>query len=190
MAKRKTQKTAYKRVPRKKQVKIDWQKILAKQTKAVLMDELIDLIKDDRRLERRLMQRFQITVPQEMLIQETRRAIADATDYDERESGYNFDYDYGAYDTVQKNFAALIKAGSLDTAMELALELMTSGSEQVESSDEGLMTNDIEECLRVVIKGLKKADLPKETIPIWARQMLDADRVQFICDEELGVLAK
>ena len=137
-----------------------------------------------------LMQRFQIAVPSEMLIRDTRQAIADATDYDEREMNYNFDYDYAAYNTIQKNFEKLIKAGSLDCVMELALELMNSGSEQVEMSDEGLMTDDIEECLRVVIKGLKSADLSLDTVTTWAEQMLHTDRVGFICDEELGALAK
>ena len=45
--------------------------------------------------------------------------------------------------------------------MELALSLMKSGSEQVEMSDEGLMTADIEDCLRVVIKAVKSSkDIP------------------------------
>ena len=46
--------------------------------------------------------------------------------------------------------------------MELSLELMKQGSYQVEMSDEGLMTDDIEECLRVVVQALKKCDLPPE----------------------------
>ena len=44
--------------------------------------------------------------------------------------------------------------------MELSLELMKQGSCQVEMSDEGLMTYDIEECLQVVVAALKKCDLP------------------------------
>ena len=190
MAKRKTAKKTLKRVPRIKQPKVDWHTILSKQTKAVLIEELMAIIDNDRSLARRLMQRFQIAVPSEMLIRDTRQAIADATDYDEREMNYNFDYDYAAYNTIQKNFEKLIKAGSLDCVMELALELMNSGSEQVEMSDEGLMTDDIEECLRVVIKGLKSADLSLDTVTTWAEQMLHTDRVGFICDEELGALAK
>ena len=60
----------------------------------------------------------------------------------------------------------------------------------MEMSDEGLMFDDVEECVHVVIKGLKKADLPKETIQTWAKQMQRADRIDCICDKELGVLAK
>ncbi len=190
MAKRKTKKKTLKRVPRKKQVKIDWQSILAKQTKAVLIDELIGLIKADRRLERSLMQRFQIAVPPAMLIQETRQAISDATDYEEFETGTNFDYDYGAYQTVQNNFKKLIKEGQIELVMELALELTKSGSAQMEMSDEGLMYDDIEACVHVVIKALKSADLTTESIQIWAQQMQHADRIDCICDTELTALAK
>ena len=155
MAKRTVPKKKLWRKPRALQPKIDWRKVLSKQTKAALIDELVELIENDRRIARRLAERFQIGLPSETLIQETRQAIADATDYDHRQVNYNFDYDYEAYETVQKNLEKLIKAGRLDSAMELALELMKSGSEQVEMSDEGLMTDDIEDCLRVVIKALK-----------------------------------
>jgi predicted component of type VI protein secretion system len=103
--------------------------------------------------------------------------------------GYNFDYDYEAYQTVRENLEKLIKASLLKSTMDLALELMKSGSEQVEMSDEGLMTDEIEDCLRVVIKALKSADLPAETQRAWAKNMQRADRVDFICDEELQALA-
>ena len=189
MPKRKTPKKKLKRVPRAKQFKIDWPKVLSKQTKAVLIDELVELIEDDRRLARRLALRFQVESPPEALVQETRLAIAEATDYDEREINYNFDYDYVAYQTVEKNLKKLVRAGDHESVMDLALVLMKSGSEQVEMSDEGLMTDDIEDCLRVVIKAMKASDLPAETIRTWAKNMRRADRVAFICDEELGALA-
>jgi hypothetical protein len=65
----------------------------------------------------------------------TRRAIADATAFDEREINYNFDYDHEAYDEVRHNLRSLIKLGQLRPAMELSLELMDKGSYQVEMSD-------------------------------------------------------
>ena len=54
----------------------------------------------------------------------TRRAISDATDFDERDSNRNFDYDSDAYDEVQRNLGRLIAAGHLRPAMQLALDLM------------------------------------------------------------------
>ena len=124
--------------------------------------------------QRQLALRFQVESPPEALVQETRQAIAEATEYDERQINYNFDYDYAAYQTVEKNLGKL--------------ELMKSGSEQVEMSDEGLMTDDIEDCLRVVIKELKSSSLPVEAKTAWAKNMQRADRTGCICDEELGAL--
>ena len=97
----------------------------------------------------------------------------DATDFDEREINRNFDYDYDyeAYAEVKQNLGRLIASGRLRPAMPLALELMNRGSYQVEMSDEGMMTEDIEECLSVVITALKKSDLP-------AADVLHRDRVR------------
>ena len=72
--------------------------------------------------------------------------------------------------------------------MELAVELMKEGSYQVEMSDEGMMTADIEECLEVVAKALKKSDLPPDEIVAWCDAVAAADRVGFIYDQELGTL--
>ena len=122
------------------------------------------------------------------MVAATRQAIVDATDFDEREINYNFDYDYQAYDTVKSNFGRLIKLGHLREAMELSLELMSHGSYQVEMSDEGLMTDDIEECLQVVIKALTKCNLPTDEVVAWCAEMTRKDRVGFICDDALQAL--
>ena len=122
------------------------------------------------------------------LVAATRQAIADATDFDEREINSNFDYDYEAYDEVKRNLARLITSGQLRLAMELSLDLMKQGSRQVEMSDEGMMTDDIEECLSVVLKELKKGDLPANDVIAWCSAMLANDRVGFIAREPLQSL--
>ncbi len=117
---------------------------LAKCTKAELIDVLVGLARDDRAVFRRLATRFELqSSPDELLIL-TRQAIVEATAFDERHSNYNFDYDYDAYAEVQRNLHRLIEMGQLQSAMELSLELMASGSRQVEMSDEGLMTEDMD----------------------------------------------
>ncbi len=126
----------------------------------------------------------------EELVESTRLTISDATDFDERQINYNFDYDSEAYDEVKRNFGRLIKLGHLRRAMELSLELMKQGSHQVEMSDEGLMTGEIEECLQVVISSLRKCDLPVGEVIAWCKAMLQSDRVGFICDDELRALQK
>lgn len=134
---------------------------------------------------RQLEARFQVEPPPKELIAATRQAIADATDFDERQINHNFDYDDQAYEAVQRNFGRLIKLGHLRQAMELALELMDRGSYQVEMSDEGLMTGDLEACFQVVVDALKHANLPAEDVIAWCRAMRKKDRIGFICGEEL-----
>ena len=55
-------------------------------------------------------------------------------------------------------------------------------------SDEGLMTEDIEESLAVVTQALKQGDLPPGEVIAWCEAMAKRDRVGFIFDRELGAL--
>ena len=118
----------------------------------------------------------------------TRQAIADATDFDERDANRNFSYDYEAYAEVRRNLTRLIDLGELQLAMQLSVELMKQGSYQVEMSDEGLMTDDIQECLMPVIRALKTCDLPSREVLAWCEAMQKSDRVGFICEEQRQVL--
>jgi hypothetical protein len=65
---------------------------------------------------------------------------------------------------------------------------MRQGSYQVEMSDEGLMTDDIEGCLSVVIGNLKSCDLPAAEVIVWCSAMLENDRVKFIARKSLEAL--
>jgi hypothetical protein len=159
-----------------------------KRSKAELVDVLLELAQADRAILRQLTARFDVAAAPDELIAATRQAVADATDFDARDSNRNFDYDYEAYSEVKRNLARLIDSGELHPAMELALELMKRGSYQVESSDEGMMTEDIEECLSVVITALKKSDLPAADVLTWCSAMIDNDRVGFIAEKQLQSL--
>jgi hypothetical protein len=163
-------------------------KALAKRTKKELIEVLVELARDDRNVLRQLESRFELEAPPQELAAATRQAIADATDFDERDINRNFSYDYAAYEAVKRNLSRLVGLGQLRLAMELSLELMDQGSYQVEMSDEGLMTDDIEECLKVVIQALRKCDLPASELLAWCRGMLKKDRVGFICEEQLKAL--
>jgi hypothetical protein len=161
---------------------------LAKCAKNRLIDLLVELAGEDRGVLRRLAARIDLeATPQELTVA-TRQAIADATDFDERDVNRNYHYDYDAYGEVQRNLSRLIDLGQLRLAMELSLELMDQGSHQVEMSDEGLMTENIEGCLKVVIQALKKCDLPPDELLAWCQAMLKNDRVGCICDRELAAL--
>ncbi len=65
---------------------------------------------------------------------------------------------------------------------------MKRGSYQVEMSDEGMMTDEIEECLGVVIAAVEKCSLPKKQVVAWCDRMAAADRVRFLCYRELKAL--
>ena len=148
----------------------------------------MELAHDDRNVLRQLDARFEWEAPPQELVVATSQAIADATDFDERDINRNFRYDYAAYDAVKRNLGRLVGLGQLRLAMELSLELMDRGSYQVEMSDEGLMTDDIEECLKVVIEALQKCDLASSELVAWCRDMLKKDRVGFICEKEVKAL--
>jgi hypothetical protein len=124
------------------------------------VDALIELAEADRSVLRQLTARFGVAATPDELVAATRQAIADATAFDKRDINRNFAYDYEAYLEVKRNLGRLSAGRELRLAMVLALELMKKGSYQVEMSDEGLMTQDIEDCLDVVVKALEKCDLP------------------------------
>jgi hypothetical protein len=161
---------------------------LAQQTKADLINLLLDFARKDRGIHRQLTARFDVAATAEELAAATQLAIADATDFDERDINRNFDYDDEAYGEVKRNLGRLIDAGELPWAMQLALDLMQQASYQVEMSDEGLMTHDIEDCLSVVFKALQRCNLPADTVTAWCSAMLDSDRVKFIAVEQLQSL--
>jgi hypothetical protein len=183
-----------KRRPKKAVPKTDvagrLRKALAKRRKDELIDILVELVGEDRAALRRLAARIELEASPEDLAAATRVAIADATDFDERDINRNFDYDYEAYDEVKRNPGRLIDQGELRSAMELSLELMKQGSYQVEMSDEGLMTRDIEECLAVVLQALKKSMLPPAEVVAWCAAMSKSDHVGCIYESELGALRK
>jgi uncharacterized Zn finger protein len=163
---------------------------LARRKKTELVDLLVELAQADRGILRQLSAQFDVGATPEDLVAATRQAIDDATDFDEREINDNFDYNDEAYREVKRNLDRLIGVGQLRLAMQLSLELMKQGSYQVEMSDEGLMTDDIEDCLSVVIKNLKKSELPAVEVVAWCSAMVANDRVGCIASEPLDSLRK
>jgi uncharacterized Zn finger protein len=161
---------------------------LSGRKKAELVEVLLELAQADRGVRRHLMARLDVAVTADELVAATRQAIADATYFDKRDINRNFAYDYQAYGEVKRNLGRLIAGGELRLAMRLALELMKQGSYQVEMSDEGLMTGDIEDCLSVVFKELKQGNLPADEGIAWCAAMLAQDRVGFIAREPLESL--
>jgi uncharacterized Zn finger protein len=161
---------------------------LTRRKKAELVDVLVELAEADRGILRQLTARFDVATTLEELATATRRAIADATGFDERQINRNFDYDAEAYSEVKRNLTRLIDLGPLQHAIELSLELMKQGSCQVEMSDEGLMAEDIDDCLSVVIAALRTCDLSASEVIAWCSTMLASDRVGFIARKPIEAL--
>ncbi|HKB34956.1 MAG TPA: hypothetical protein VKD72_00790 [Gemmataceae bacterium] len=161
---------------------------LGRRKKAELVEVFLELAEADRGVLRQLTARFDVSAAADELVAATRQAIADATAFDKRDSNRNFAYDDQAYGEVRRNLGRLVGGGELRLALALALELMKHGSYQVEMSDEGLMTEEIEDGLGVVITGLKKCDLPAAAVIAWCTAMLANDRVGFIARESLESL--
>jgi hypothetical protein len=163
---------------------------LTRRKKVELVDVLMELAEADRGFLRQLTARFEVMVAPDDLVAATRQAIADATAFDKRDINRNFAYDHHAYSEVKRNLSRLIGSGQLRQAMPLALELMKRGSYQVEMSDEGMMTEDVEEGVNVVIEALRKSDLPAAEVIAWCSAMLESDRVGFVARELLEALRR
>lgn len=173
---------------RKQTVASPLETALSKRTKSELIHLLIELARDDRTIEREIELRFPVKMSADALIEATRQAIVDATAYDSRQANHNFDYDYAAYETVARNFTQLLDMGELDAVMILALELMRMGSEQVEMSDEGLMSEDLEDCLWVAIEAVANSSLADQEIIEWCDRLETLDAIGCHCDQELQQL--
>jgi hypothetical protein len=115
-----------KRVPRKKhsEPRAELRRALSRRTKAELINVLMELAQANHAVLRRLTARFDVPASPDELVAATRQAIADATDFDERDINHNFAYDYKAYEAVKRNLGRLIASGRLRLAMSLSLELM------------------------------------------------------------------
>ncbi len=162
---------------------------LGKCRKAELIDLLVELAEDDGAVMRHLEAALDLDKPPVEVVASIRDAIADATHFDRRDINRNFDYDHAAYAAVVRYLEKLVEGGQVLAAMPLALELMERGSSQVEVSDEGMMTDEIEDGIRVVIGALQiEGACPPEEVVAWCVAMAGRDRVGFICDAELQEL--
>ncbi|QVL33973.1 hypothetical protein KIH39_08720 [Telmatocola sphagniphila] len=161
---------------------------LTQRKKVELVEFLLVLAEEDLRILRKLTIRFKMTASVERLEAATRQAIVDATAFDKRDMNRNFNYDREAYAEAKRLLELLVAAEQCAVVMQLSLELMKLGSHQVEMSDEGLMTDDIEECLNVVIQALKKSSLSSAEVIAWCSAMLENDCVRFIAEKPLKSL--
>ncbi len=158
---------------------------LKRTKKADLIELTLRVAQEEKACEWTLEKQLDLDKPIDLLVHDIEAAIAIATKVDERQLNHNFDYDWRAYEAINRGLSRLIGKHALEEAKELALKLVDKGSYQMECSDEGMMKEEIESCLRVVISGV--AGLPGGSE--WALEMLYRDRSGFLCEQELRELA-
>lgn len=146
---------------------------LSKCKKADLIDFLVEFSSQHLEVRRELESLLKVEKPVSLEVNDVESAIALATDCDGRRMNCNFDYDDESYEAVEKGLKTLVEHGELEEAKRLSIELMKRGSYQVSCSDEGLMTYEIEDCLKPVIKTVKRAG--GEQAKQWAAEMIGAD---------------
>ena len=173
-------------------------KALARLKKTELIAAMIVLARDDTSMLRTMVDTFDVELPitskraenVKTLVAATRLAILDATAFDERRINYNFNYDHRAYTMVERNFKQMVATGLFAEVMELSVELMRKGSYQIEMSDEGMMQNEIEACLKPVIEAVIELGLTPKSIKTWCDKLRLADSGGFVCERERAKLLK
>ena len=150
-------------------------------------DELIDLLMSldmyDPSVRWSIETELQVLKPVDLVANDLRHAIDIATRVDERRLNDNFHYSWQAYEEVARGFDMLVKQDAMESAKEISIEFMGKASYQVECSDEGMMVDEVEACLKSVIDAVKAGDAG--SAKSWAMMMLAADSAGFICEAEL-----
>jgi len=158
---------------------------LKKMKKADVIELALRIAKEEKASEWMLEREVGLDKSIELLVNDIEIAIKIATQFDELRMNYNPPINWDAYDAVQRGFLQLIQKERIEEAKRLALQLMHRGSYQIECSDEGLMLEEIENCLRPVIVAVAKSLAGGK----WAHEMLLRDRVGFVCRQDLSKLA-
>jgi hypothetical protein len=153
--------------------------------KADLVELTLRIAREEKATEWLLENEVDLDKPIGLLVHDIEVAIDMATRVDELQLNYNFAYDWRAYEAIRRGLSQLIQKNAIEEAKGLALKLMDKGSYQIECSDEGLMQDEIESCLRPVIAAVAESSAGRE----WALEMLQHDRMRFLCEEELTELA-
>ena len=158
---------------------------LKKLKKVDLVEVTLRVAQEGKASEWMLEQEVGLDKPIDLLVHDIEAAIDIATKVDQQRLNYNFEYDWRAYGAIRRGLSQLIQKDRIEEAKLISLELMQKGSFQIECSDEGLMQEEIESCLRPVIAAVAESSDCRE----WALEMLHHDRIGFLCEQELTELA-
>lgn len=158
---------------------------LQKIKKADLVELTLRISQQEKGSEWMLENEIELDKPIDLLVHDVTVAIDAATKVDQLQLNYNFDYDWRAYEAVRRGLSQLIQKNAIEEVKSLALKLMDKGSYQIECSNEGMMQEEIESSLRLVISAVATSPEAKA----WAHEMLLRDRMGFLCERELTEIA-
>lgn len=164
------------------------EKALRKLKKNELVDLLMDLDTFDPSVRWSIESSLSVQKPIDLIAFDLRYAIQIATKVDSEQIGYDFHYSWQAYEEVGRGFEQLLKVGAVELAKTIAVEFADKASYQVECSDQGLMMYEILLCLKPVLLAAIEGGI--ELAKAWALDMLCADRVGLIYENELRQLAQ
>jgi hypothetical protein len=156
--------------------------LLLEQPKESLVELLIDLSMENRALRWRVEDAFDAETPVDLLVNETRQVISEATCFNRRDVNHIFHDVNAAYNRIKKNFDRFILLDRWDELMMLAIELMSACSYQIAMSDESMMTEEVKDCLKPVIAAMAESNIPRAKVISWCDSMSRADNVGYICD--------
>lgn len=152
-------------------------------------DDLVELAvraaQEEKAVQWLLEEQTRLEKPVELLVHTIEDAIKIATRVNEHELNRNSHYDWRAYKAAESGLTQLIEKQAIEEAKALALTLIERGGHQINCSDEGMMREEIEDCLRPVIAAVAFSPGASD----WARDMLTRDTSGFICEGELRELA-
>lgn len=157
---------------------------LKKCKKAELVELALGVARQSKASEWKLEQEVGLEKPVSLLVHDIEIAIDIATQVDEKRLNYNFEFDQHAYEAIRHGLSQLIQRGEVEEAQAMALKLMEKGSFQIECSDEGLMQEEIEHCLQLVISAVADSSGDSQ----WAWEMLQRDRMGLLCERPLKEL--
>jgi hypothetical protein len=158
---------------------------LKKLKKTDLVEVTLRVAQESKPCEWKLEQELLLDKPISLLVHDIEFAIDIATKVDKRRLNHNFAYDWRAYEAVRRGLSQLVQIDGIEEAKALAVKLIEKGSYQIDCSDEGLMQDQIENCLRRVIAAVAGTSGGRE----WALEMLRHDSSGCLCEQELIELA-
>jgi len=152
-------------------------------TKAQLIDLIHDLAGQYPEIARELSDRKRvISGNTETLVTRLRKEIRDLGNEPGWQNHWNSEGYTPDYSGIRKKLETLLKAGHTDEVLTLGRELVTTGTRQVEESDdEGETEREIADCMPVIVAALDRSSLDTADKLTWALDALLEDQFE-VCE--------